>query len=359
MAAIAVALAISVAAGAMVWGTFGGVGQRAGRASGLPPLDEQAIPRNAAGIPTVLVVKCDQQGIEVLTPVVAARADGLHVRAYVTDLPGPNIGVASARAGSIGHASGSEGVDNEFVRPVAIGPALVQCESGPPYGEGVTKQFEGQFEVIDPSGTFIEYELGCGAGMFVEMEHQISAPSAAAAVRAAVNGLRPGDSVEEAGFPSVDPSAPGYVRIVRSGSVVASIEVAKFGGAWLIDGMRTCAASELSNADPSWFTIWSDKSPGMPPPGVSTYVVSAVRLQIQPDIESGVVLVRYRLSWNTETPPGAHRCTTRVFDAAGREIGHWDVIEELPDDTESGFRNLVDGSPARATVECDPERLDA
>ncbi len=245
-----------VLAGLVAFGVFAAAGAFALQAfSGeAEPVDPGPIEGSAADEPAdALRVRCDATGIEILTPVVAAQIDGLHVDAQVTDLADPEIGLMSTRLETRSWWSGSSGTDDTFVRPVPVGEVRVVCEPGPEQGSGSSggvsggeemlggglswdpEAHEAVFELVDPNGHYVDYVLPC------EDQQALDAWSTAdtleAAVRAAVAGLLPDDVIEEAGYPMAGDAWPwSEARVVRSGVVAASFHVGAMDGGYSLLG---------------------------------------------------------------------------------------------------------------------------
>ena len=82
--------------------------------------------------PTILRISCEGGTTTVLTPVVGLRTDGLHVivegdvsRTAAVLLGNPDVSAAHNTVWN----SGSEGISDEFVRPVPPGEGHVLCVS--------------------------------------------------------------------------------------------------------------------------------------------------------------------------------------------------------------------------------------
>ena len=225
-----VALVVFVAAGAFAWQAF-----RPG---------EQAPADGSSVAADVLRVRCDADSIEVLTPVVAARSDGLHVAPHVTGLREAEVAIMSATDPWTSYWSGSDGVDGEFVRGVPLGQATVHCESGPNQGDGPERLFA-TFEVADPEGVVADYRLACTnvSEAEADVEHEFRFPPVDPAteseemeafwhlswIRDNLQGLALSDVVEPAGYP--DPEVVGLPvsRLVRDGDVIGAFSVAMVG----------------------------------------------------------------------------------------------------------------------------------
>lgn len=196
-----------------------------------------------------LMIRCDQNGIEVLTPIVAAQPDGVHVLARVSGLHDPEIELRSKGVTWMAWWSGSSGVDGEFVRPVPVGESVVHCESGPGQSDG-PEDFEARFDVIDPGGHFIDYSLACDESESVDVPTQAVAfgndarLSPEDALSDAVVALGAGDSVEVAGYVEVD-SPRRWLRVVRLEEVIGSFYLSRFGDDWHVMVGKVCQSSGL------------------------------------------------------------------------------------------------------------------
>lgn len=229
--AVLVSFAIVGAAGTLLWRTTRGTTEVASSSS--PSVSDVS-----PGVSDVLRVTCDADSIEVLTPVVAAQADGLHVLATVTELSHPEIRLRSSADSSVEYWSGSSGVDGEFVRGLAVGDATVHCESGPHQSDG-PEDLTAPFTLVDPEGVFIPYQLACAKDeMFVPLEGQdewppsfppsLSLDRPEEVVRAQVSGIQDDDVVERAGYTGVMDEQP-IVRLVRNGEVIGKFWLSESG----------------------------------------------------------------------------------------------------------------------------------
>jgi hypothetical protein len=155
--------------------------------------------------------------------VVAGQPDGVHVLAEINGIPDPEVSLKSASEPQVTHYSASDGVDDEFVRPLPPGEASVSCLRGPMLSEASTGP-TGSFTVVDPEGVFVNYLLSCPDPTRVNTSPQgmLDAPPAATpeeAIRAQMVGLLPGDVVERAGYTADDSPFP-YYRLTRDGQVI-------------------------------------------------------------------------------------------------------------------------------------------
>lgn len=174
----------------------------------------------------VLRVVCDTDSIEVLTPVVAAQADGVHVEAEITKLHDPEVMLRALEIPQTRFMSGSEGTDEGFSRELPVGEAIVRCESGPGQGDG-PEELEARFRVVDPDHVFIGYRPDCsdvGELGYAGSVERGDASSPEDAVRKRVRGLIDSDLVERAGYLGSD--TPWLVvRVIRDGRVIAWFHV--------------------------------------------------------------------------------------------------------------------------------------
>jgi hypothetical protein len=209
----ALALVVFIVAGAFAWQAF--------RPNDRLSLDEPSVS-------DVLRIRCDAQSIEVLTPVVAAQPDGLHVDADVTGLTDPIVGLRSKSDPNSTYYSGSDGVDGVFVRQLPLGEATVFCESGPSEGDG-PEDLSGSFTIVDPNGVFTDYQLSCadGEGVGGSPDGIPTARSPEEAITSQVDGTRSSDVIERAGYPKPGQQGPIY-RLTRDGKIIGWFLLHKF-----------------------------------------------------------------------------------------------------------------------------------
>jgi hypothetical protein len=126
---------------------------------------------------STLRVSCEGGTTTVLTPTVRARPDGVHV-----EVEGDSGGVAAVLLANSSYepvphiqwSSGSDGVDDEFTRPVPPGEGRVMCAEEGTQVETTPSSIRTwpSFEIVAPS--FESYELSCadqtslGAGFDVD-----------------------------------------------------------------------------------------------------------------------------------------------------------------------------------------------
>jgi hypothetical protein len=211
------------------------------------PIDVAPEPSVVAEEPSdVLRIRCTPTEIEVLTPVVAAQPDGLHVLAEIQGLADPEVAIRSDGHPDSEWWSGSSGTDGEFVRNVPPGRAVVRCESGPEQGDG-PEELETRLEIVDPTGVTVPYTLGCERPEAIGPGGSLAvrADTLDGAVREGVRGVLDSDAIEEAGYVASD-SAWRIARLVRDGNVVAFFHV-DGRGAWAYRVMSgyACAGSDL------------------------------------------------------------------------------------------------------------------
>jgi hypothetical protein len=181
---------------------------------------------SAIGCP-VLRIRClPDDHVEVLTPVVIAQPDGLHVE-VVDDPPlDANVGLQSLALPNVSWWSASSGVSAPFLRPVPEGDAEVWCIVQP-FAVVPDASRRGAFTIVDPEDVFRSYALECGtAGEWQIDLGGDAAASVEAAVRQQFANLLDTDTVERAGYIPGDPEWPWLVaRVVRAGSVVAWVAI--------------------------------------------------------------------------------------------------------------------------------------
>ena len=121
-------------------------------------------PASDEEVSSTLRLSCDGGTTTVLTPIVRARPDGLHVE-VVGDSGGVSaVLLANSSYEPVRHtqwSSGSEGVDGEFTRPVPPGEGRVLCAEEGTQIETTSSSIRTwpSFEIVAPS--FESYELSC------------------------------------------------------------------------------------------------------------------------------------------------------------------------------------------------------
>ena len=197
----------------------------------------------------VLRVACRPDGTaEVLTPVVSAQPDGLHV--LVDDQAGSEaVVVRQPSRPGFAWSSGSSGLDDEFVMLVPPGESYVGCFAAgwAPAAEGPSAApGEAAFIVVDPDGYWVSTDPTCPAstweGFHVNWQGDAGATRAEAVLRY-VPGILPVDTVEAAGYTG-SPHQREVVRVVRSGEIVAWVMAHNLAGSWSFDGY-TCPGSGI------------------------------------------------------------------------------------------------------------------
>lgn len=178
-----------------------------------------------AAIPAVAQVTCDP-GARVLTPKVAAQADGVHVRIdNRTDTTSyfrlDHLGAGKSEPGELG-SSGDLRVPRGskiMVWIIPPGPAAVSCVGG---GD-VTPA---PIRILDPAHGYVPIEIpSCGAARVttyqvyfpLEFDHP---DEPVEIVRERMRGLKPDDVVERAGYPE---QSHAWVRVLRDDRVVALV----------------------------------------------------------------------------------------------------------------------------------------
>jgi hypothetical protein len=196
------------------------------------------IEATAAPVAEVAMVRCTDGAAEVETPTVRPLSDGVHI---VVEAPGAGeeLGVVFQSVTERNmYLSGGQDPRNGLVRELGSGMWRVACYDGPQEPDHVADDAP-TIEVVDPEGLWIPTTLGCTgghAGVTLSQEFWTTAEDA---IRA-VEGVRPTDVVELAGYP--EGASAGLVwRVVRDGSVVAWLHVRHVGNEWYVIAGMGCA----------------------------------------------------------------------------------------------------------------------
>lgn len=191
----------------------------------------------------VLRVRCGPGGTEVLTPIVAAQPDGLHI--VPVDIPaGWTIGVTSLASDAVSMSSywsGSDGVDDAFIRPVPPGDAGVGCHERTAMTDVDIERLAAEgvpFQLTDQGRFFRSYTPSCDEADFsyllpssgISSEWRgVDPEKAADRIRQALRGVKVTDTVERAGY-GASFGSRSWWRIVRDGRIVAGLSVGEQGG---------------------------------------------------------------------------------------------------------------------------------
>lgn len=181
-------------------------------------------------VPAVADVVCTDEGVEVLTPEVAAQPDGVHLRIDNRTSGGPKEFYVRGDDASSNQAGNIRPGINTVNHHVGPGPLHVGCfdRLDAPYGD--LEDF-GTVTVVDPAGLWTPAELVCGAeakrrNVYTDAaepaERRYDPPDYDAVARAWVDGLLPGDELERPGYPGTLWKAEPR-SVVRDGERIASL----------------------------------------------------------------------------------------------------------------------------------------
>jgi hypothetical protein len=198
--------------------------------------------------PDVLRVTCDADGTHVLTPTVAARADGVHIEIPesgdydAVEIWGGDGNPVDRTFFTTGHT-----FDQSFRRPLALGRWSLACFSGPESDPGIRAPNGGAdtVEIIDPSGFFVSYGLSCGPGDRTGFPVPIlaHATSVEGLIRSQLRGVLNSDVIEPAGYPA---SGGNDWRVARNGDVIGSLSASAESGNGVIFSVFVCASRGIA-----------------------------------------------------------------------------------------------------------------
>jgi hypothetical protein len=179
-------------------------------------------------------ITCHGTSTVVETPVVETTPAGV---VFEVDVPrNSDLGFIVREAG------GTNAETGPFVWVVPPGEVHVAC-LGHDQDAGDDSLYE-TLRVIDPEGNYRDPTLGCANALGVGMSHgpaRVAEPEEQALD--IVEGLRPDDVVERAAYRESRDEAT--VRIVRDGTIVATLEFEHFRG-WIFRAFTSCPDAGLS-----------------------------------------------------------------------------------------------------------------
>ncbi|MDP9490687.1 MAG: hypothetical protein M3P42_00560 [Actinomycetota bacterium] len=198
---------------------------------------EDAVEREAAGNadpPTVAELVCSQKGPELLTPVVRAQADGVHVRVRNEYDHEAEFDYEVTRGDTGGGGSVAPRGTSEHLVPFAAEEVSIGC-----LAEALDRV---DLRVVDPDDALKTAELDCAerSGEFVDPERDLRGSNPVALARRYLEGkgLRPTDTVEPA--VAIAGELP-VVRVVRDGRIVAKVTLDNARPLHTIGTVEACA----------------------------------------------------------------------------------------------------------------------
>jgi hypothetical protein len=177
------------------------------------------------GEASILRIRCGDAGAEVLTPVVVAQPDGVHV--HVENLAGA-AALEFAIPESPSSTFGGRIDDDESVWPIEPGDVFVECL------EQVSDTYQGprtaKFEVVDENDLWASSTLQCDEGdpvLGVRAHDETGAtfPDDETTIRALLHSVQPADEVRLPGYPEGPGVKDGRMVVVRDDRVVAVLYV--------------------------------------------------------------------------------------------------------------------------------------
>lgn len=189
----------------------------------------------AAAVPSELAVDCTATGTSVAGDTVGVQLDGVHFRIQ---------SVAEGTAFQVDGVGGDNAPFRTGSLTFAVPPGDIRIWCGPTdpsAADWVT------VHVVDPGKLYTADTLSCDSGTTGSVDYAQGArgePGDPIAIaRRQLQGLRPADIVEGAGYPATEVRE---VRVTRDGAVIAVISYQPDGnGGWLIGGAQTCADAGL------------------------------------------------------------------------------------------------------------------
>jgi thiol-disulfide isomerase/thioredoxin len=210
----------------------------------------------------VLRVRCTDAGAEVLTPDVAARADGLHVEAT----PGSADHADAIELRPLGwpvlnFSSGSSGVEGVFVRAVPEGEVIVSCYREDDGGGRITpepRDGEAIARVADPGDFYTPWIPACALEDQVAFDDgerfDLAGLAGDEAVRALISAVRQSDDVARGGYGD-ERFERSLFSVMRDGVVIGSVWIDSDAGGTRISSGFACAGSGIEEGFetyPAW-----------------------------------------------------------------------------------------------------------
>ena len=198
-------------------------------------------------VPDVAQVSCDASATKLLTPVVAAQADGVHIK--VENTFGLDLDLEFKGLGGTGVSPGTSQVVWSL-RPGTVGLRCLRPTVDPDTVGGYVP-----LRVEDPQHLWVSPDLECTGGS--QVGSGAAFPPGATGekgdpvdiARRTATGLLASDVVQYAGYPK---ATERHVRVVRDGATVAVFHFMPDGhGGWLEDSYEACGDAGLSSSSGS------------------------------------------------------------------------------------------------------------
>jgi hypothetical protein len=178
-----------------------------------------------------LAVECTATGTAVATDTVAVQLDGVHFRVR---------SAADGRAFAVDGVGGDNAPFPTGSLIFAVPPGDIRIWCGP---KEPTDADWVAIHVVDPGGLYAADQLSCASGTHGSIDYAEGArgqPGDPIAVaRSQLQGMRPADIVESAGYPA---TAVRKVRVIRDSEIIAVGTYQPDGqGGWLLGGVETCS----------------------------------------------------------------------------------------------------------------------
>jgi hypothetical protein len=192
-------------------------------------------------------VREDAATTRLLTPVVSAHPDGVHLR--VENRSGVRLQLRIEYLGGAEGGGVPVGVQN-FVRSIAPGEARIGCAL--PDAPPVPLQ---PLKIVDPADLWVSPDLECTGGEILQAIHDFAVGTPGEEGTAFEVARRhlpllpgPGDDIRNAGYPKSQWRFP-LVAVVRGDRTIATVTLKPGGdGGWLVGTSAVCSNEVVSAA---------------------------------------------------------------------------------------------------------------
>jgi len=175
--------------------------------------------------------------MDILTPTVQARSDGVHIEVEVP--AGSNVGFV------VRNCCGFNAEDGSFVVPVPPGSMRVGCLIGVRDDAGDDSLYR-EIRVVDLLGAYVPGMLGCdnATGVGSGDVGASAGRDPIEAARALLTGLRPTDELVHVGY--VERASGAVVAVRRGDEFIAALQLEPSDGGWGWIGFENCPGSGVS-----------------------------------------------------------------------------------------------------------------
>ena len=200
---------------------------------------------SGGGTPDVARIRCAAAGPVAEDPEVRPQSDGVHL-AFESD-DGAQLYDVHAAGWAVGTSIGGRIVRGITETELSVPPGRIEVRCVNDAGGFDANAPKAELTVIDPNRLWVSPEITCGATDHLELDAGPApdSPDPERLARAALDGLRAGDTLVKPGYPDTQWHGD-LMLVVREGRPLATVTQYADGGRWRVD-VEVCAGNHLAD----------------------------------------------------------------------------------------------------------------